>query len=265
MGKRTKILATVMAATMLFAGSLVGCGGKSDSGSAGGSGKELTVWSHLTTPEVEELNKIASKWGEENGVKVKVVEDKSEMQAYIQAANSSKGPDIMFGLAHDNLGTFQKAGLLAEVPEGIINDSDYASHQVLDAVTIGGKRYAVPIAQETSALFYNKDKVKEVPKTMEDVVKVAEEGAGFKYDINNFYATYGFIAADGGYVYKDNNGTLDPTDIGLGTPGAIKGYQFVQDLVQKDKLMPADITGDIAKGDFLSKNTGFYISGPWDV
>ena len=33
MGKRTKILATVMAATMLFAGSLVGCGGKSDSGS----------------------------------------------------------------------------------------------------------------------------------------------------------------------------------------------------------------------------------------
>ena len=28
MGKRTKILATVMAATMLFAGSLVGCGGK---------------------------------------------------------------------------------------------------------------------------------------------------------------------------------------------------------------------------------------------
>lgn len=265
MGKRTKILATVMAATMLFAGSLVGCGGKTDSGSAGGSGKELTVWSHLTTPEVEELNKIASKWGEENGVKVKVVEDKSEMQAYIQAANSSKGPDVMFGLAHDNLGTFQKAGLLAEVPEGIINDSDYASHQVLDAVTIGGKRYAVPIAQETSALFYNKDKVKEVPKTMEDLVKVAKDGAGFEYDINNFYATYGFIAADGGYVYKDNNGTLDPTDIGLGTPGAIKGYQFVQDLVQKDKLMPADITGDIAKGDFLSKNTGFYISGPWDV
>ena len=42
MGKRTKILATVMAATMLFAGSLVGCGGKSDSGSADGSGKELT-------------------------------------------------------------------------------------------------------------------------------------------------------------------------------------------------------------------------------
>ena len=164
MGKRTKILATVMAATMLFAGSLVGCGGKADSGSTDGSGKELTVWSHLTTPEVEELNKIASKWGEENGVKVKVVEDKSEMQAYIQAANSSKGPDIMFGLAHDNLGTFQKAGLLAEVPEGIINDSDYASHQVLDAVTIDGKRYAVPIAQETSALFYNKDKVKEVPK-----------------------------------------------------------------------------------------------------
>ena len=57
MRKRTKILATVMAATMLFAGSLVGCGGKADSGSTDGSGKELTVWSHLTTPEVEAANK----------------------------------------------------------------------------------------------------------------------------------------------------------------------------------------------------------------
>ncbi|WP_300347072.1 maltose ABC transporter substrate-binding protein [Clostridium sp.] len=262
MGKRTKILATVMATTMLFAGTLVGCGG---SGSSSNGEKELTVWSHLTQPEVDEVNKVAQKWGKENGVKVKVLTDKSDMQAFIQAANSSKGPDIMFGLAHDNLGTFQKAGVLAEVPNGIIKDDEYASHQVLDAVTIGGKRYAVPIAQETTALFYNKDKVKEVPKTMEDLVKVAKSGAGFEYDINNFYNSYGFIAADGGYVYKDNNGTLDPKDIGLATPGAIKGYTFIQDLVQKDKLMKPDITGDIAKGDFLAKKSGFYISGPWDV
>ena len=262
MGKRTKILSVVMATTMLFTGTLVGCGGSEGSEK---EGKELTVWSHLTQQEVDEVNKVAQKWGKEKNIKVKVLTDKSDMQAFIQAANSSKGPDIMFGLAHDNLGTFQKAGVLAEVPNGIIEDSEYVSHQVLDAVTIDGKRYAVPIAQETTALFYNKDKVKEVPKTMEDLVKVAESGVGFEYDINNFYNSYGFIAADGGYVYKNNNGTLDPKDIGLATPGAIKGYTFIQDLVQKDNLMKSDITGDIAKGDFLANKTGFYISGPWDV
>ena len=44
----------------------------------------------------------------------------------------------------------------------------------MDAVKIDGKQYAVPLGQETVALFYNKDKVKEAPTTMEDVVKLAK-------------------------------------------------------------------------------------------
>ena len=262
--KKKQILSLIMT-TALLMGTLAGCGGatdKSDSSSTGD--KTITVWSHLNTQEVAELNKVAEKWGKEKNVTVKVIEDKSDMQSYAQAANSSKGPDLMFGLAHDNLGTFQKAGLLSEVPSGVIDESKYTSKQVIDAVTLGGKQYAVPIAQETVSLYYNKDKVKEVPKTMEDLVTKARE-VGFEFDVNNFYMTYGLISAQGGYVYKNNNGTLDPKDIGLGNEGAIKGYQFLQDLVIKDKIMAPDITGDIAKGDFQSGKSAFYISGPWDV
>lgn len=261
MVRKNKVLALMMAAT-LVAGTFVGCGGATDKGAK--DSKQLTVWSHLNTQEVAELTKVAEQWGKDKGVTVKVVEDKSDFQSFAQAAQSSKGPDIMFGLAHDNLGTFQKAGLLAEVPSAFIDESKYTSKQVIEAVTIGGKQYAVPIAQESIALFYNKDKVKEVPKTMEELVTKAKE-VGFEYDVNNFYCSYGFISAQGGYVYKDNNGTLDPNDIGLGNEGAIKGYQFIQDLVVKNEFMAPDITGDIAKGDFQSGKSGFYISGPWDV
>lgn len=258
--KLRKTIAMIMATSML-AVSLVGC---SSSKSESSNEKELTVWSHLTPAEVKKVNEVAQKWGEENGVKVKVLEDKGDMQAYIQAANSSKGPDIMFGLPHDNLGTFEKARLLAEVPEGVLNEDDYASKQLVDAVTLNGKQYGVPIAQETTTLFYNKDLVKEVPETMEEVVKIGKE-KGFIFDVANFYPSYGFIAANGGYVYKNNDGTLDSTDIGLGNEGAIKGYQFLQDLVVKDKLISVDMTGDIASGEFMAGNAAFYISGPWDV
>lgn len=263
--RKNKIVALMMTAT-LVAGTFVGCGGTStESGTTENKeAKQLTVWSHLNTKEVEALTEVANKWGEEKGVTVKVVEDSGEMQAYAQAANSAKGPDIYFGLANDNLGTFQKAGLLAEVPSGFIDESKYTSKQVIDAVTIGGKQYAIPLASETCALFYNKDKVKEVPKTMEEVAEMGKT-VGFKYAIADFYRSYGFVAAQGGYVYKNNNGTLDPTDIGLGNEGAIKGYQFLQDLVVKDQLMAADITDDIAKGDFQSGASAFYISGPWDI
>ncbi|MGL5328513.1 MAG: maltose ABC transporter substrate-binding protein [Peptostreptococcaceae bacterium] len=259
--KRKKSIVALLLASMMSM-SLVGC---SSSGEEEASGeKSLTVWSHLTPDEVKELQPIAKKWGEENGVNVKLVEDKGDMQAYIQAANSSKGPDIMFGLPHDNLGTFEKAGLLAQVPEGVINQDDYASNQLIDAVTLNGKQYALPIAQETTTLFYNKDLVDKVPETMEEVVKIGKE-KGFIFDVANFYPTYGLIAANGGYVYKNNDGTLDPTDIGLNNEGAVKGYQFIQDLVVKDKLISVDMTGDIASGEFMNGKAAFYISGPWDV
>ncbi|WP_072896564.1 extracellular solute-binding protein [Clostridium fallax] len=260
MSKRTKLFAMVMASTFMV-GALYGCGSSDKKAT---EDKKLLVWSHLTQQEVDKIKPLAEKWGKENNVDVELVIDKGEMQAYIQAANSSKGPDVMFGMPHDNLGTYEKAGLLAEVPSGTINKDDYVSNQVVDSVTIGEKQYAVPLAQETTALFYNKEKVKEVPKTMENLIEEAKN-VGFKYDINNFYNSFSFIAADGGYVYKNNNGTLDPNDIGLNNEGAIKGFQFIQDLVTKYKFMPADINGDLAKGEFSSGKDGFYISGPWDI
>jgi arabinogalactan oligomer/maltooligosaccharide transport system substrate-binding protein len=258
--KKNKVLASIVAATLVV-GTFVGCGGTT---ATSNNAKEITVWSHLKEKEITELTKVAEKWGSEKGVKVNVVDDKGEMQAYIQAANSSKGPDILFGVPNDNLGTFQKAGLLSEVPSGFIDESKYTSKQVIDSVTIEGKKYAVPLAAETSALFYNKALVSEVPKTMEEVVELGKK-VGFEYDVTDLYRSYGFLASQGSYIFKNNNGTVDSNDIGLGNEGAIKGYQFIQDLIVKDKLMSQDITDDIAKADFQSGKSAFYISGPWDI
>lgn len=266
MVKRSKLLA-ILIAGLITTTAFVGCGSNSGDGGAtsdSGEKKTLTVWSHFTTNEVQEFEKVAKAWGEENNVEVSVVEDQGEWQTMIQAAQSDNGPDIMLGIPHDNLGTFQKAGVTAEVPSGIVSADKYTSDALVEAVTLDGKIYAVPFAQETTAMFYNKDLVKEVPTTMEDLVEQAKE-VGFVYNINDFYFSYAFLSANGGYVYKDNNGTLDPTDIGLGNEGAIKGLQFISDLVNKDNLMAADITGDIAQGEFTSGKAGFYFSGPWDV
>ncbi|MBE6053863.1 MAG: maltose ABC transporter substrate-binding protein [Clostridium sartagoforme] len=263
MVKRSKLLAILLAG-LITTTAFVGCGSKDEGGSSSEEKKTLTVWSHFTTNEVQEFEKVAKAWGEENNVEVNVVEDQGKFQEMIQAAQSDNGPDIMLGVPHDNLGTFQKAGVAAEVPSGMVTTDKYTSQALVDAVTLDGKIYAIPFAQETTAMFYNKDLVKEVPKTMEDLVAQAKEN-GFVYNINDFYFSYAFLSANGGYVYKNNNGTLDPNDIGLGNEGAIKGYQFISDLVNKDKLMAADITGDIAKGEFTSGKAGFYFSGPWDV
>lgn len=261
------ILAAVMALTLL-----AGCGGQKANTPAAKpaetpaatpkQGEAITVFTHLTDDEIKELEKLAEQYNKETGNNVKVVKSTADFQAEALAAQSKKY-DVMYGLAHDNLGTFAKAGLLAEVPAGTINDADF-NNVAIKAVTINGKKYGVPIALETYSLFYNTSKVKEAPKSWEDLVKIAKD-QGFAYDINNFYYSFAFLSANGGYVFKDNNGSLDPKDIGLGNEGAVKGWDFLQKLVTEYKFMDKAIAGDIAEGMFTQGKTAFFISGPWSV
>ncbi|MEZ0536729.1 maltose ABC transporter substrate-binding protein [Caldicellulosiruptoraceae bacterium PP1] len=225
--------------------------------------KELVVWSHLTEDEVKALQPIADEWGKQNGYTVKVLADKGSFQSFSTAAMSGKGPDIMYGLPHDNLGAFWKARLLEAVPSNLVDKKDFVSMAV-DAVSFDGKMYGLPIAMETYALFYNTTKIKKAPTTMGEFLTLAKK-YGFMYDINNFYFSFAFLAQNGGYVFKNKGGSLDPNDIGLGNSGTIKGLSLLRDFVQKYKFMPKDIKGDIAKGNFQNGKVAFYISGPWDV
>lgn len=275
MSKRTKLLAATMA-TMMMATIFAGCGEKKDNDSNGGSSSteysdKLVVWDHLTVDEHDALEPIVQAWGEENGVEITFNNDQNDMQGYMDAAKSSSGPALYFGISADNLGTGQKAGYLEKVPNGVIDESKYGSEAALTAAQWNGDYYAVPIAQECVALFYNTDKVSEntdkvseVPATMEDLVKAAKGGLGFEYDITNFYNSFAMLSAQGGYVFKTTDGTTDVEDIGLGNDGAVKGLEFMKSLID-DGLMAADISADKARDDFKSGASSFYISGPWDV
>lgn len=259
---KLKFLAATIA-IFTFSSVFAGCSNDKKVDDSKKDTKEIVVWSHLTEKEVAEVKTVAEQWGKDKGIKVKVQLDQGDFQAFLQAANSSKSADIMFGLAHDNLGTFQKANLLAEVPSDFLKNSDYPKVAV-DALTWNGKMYGVPLSIESIALFYNKDKVKEVPQSFDKLIEDGKK-VGFQYDVNNFYHSFGLISGNGGYVFKNNNGTLDPKDIGLGNEEAIKGYKMLQDMVVTDKLMPQDISGDVAKANFQSGKIAYYISGPWDA
>lgn len=260
MNKRLKVVSSILTALLLVT-SLSGCtsGKSSTSGS-----KNIVIWSHLEKPEVDALNKVAQQWAKKTGNTVKVQLDKSDFQAFLQAANSSKAPDVMYGIANDNLGTFQKANLLAKVPSNVIDSSKYMDTSV-KAVSFNGTMYAAPISVETYALFYNTDKVSNPPTTVDDLISQGQK-VGFQYDVNNFYYSYAFLAANGGYVFKDKGkGSLDPSNIGLGNAGSVKGLQTIKDLVVKYKFMTPDIKGDKASEAFKDGKIGFYIGGPWDV
>lgn len=227
------------------------------------TGQTLRVWTYMQT-EAPTLKEYAEKWAEKTGNKVDLIYQTASMQQFAQAAHSSSGPDVVYGIPNDNVATFATAGLVKEVPSGTIDESAYTPAAV-SACKVNGKAYSLPIAIESIALFYNTDKVKTVPATFEDLVTEAQKSGGFMFDASNFYYAYGFVRAEGGYVFKNNDDTYDVKDIGLGNDGAKKAYGFLSDLVTKYHLMKADITGDVAKSSFQNGQIAFYIGGPWDV
>ncbi|HWI66006.1 MAG TPA: maltose ABC transporter substrate-binding protein [Symbiobacteriaceae bacterium] len=256
--------------TSFAAAALAGCGGTKKEETKAPTAEapkkapvSLVVWSHLTEPEVAEVNKLAQEWATKTGNKVEVLADQTGFQEYAAAAQAGKGPDIMYGLPHDNLGTFQKAGMLDAVPAGVIDTNAYEKVSI-DAVSYDGKMFAVPVSMEAIGLFYNKALVKDAPKTWDEFMKTAKE-KGFGYDVKNFYFSYGFIGGMGGYVFKNTGGGLDPKDVGFASAGGKDGLKLIDALVNTDKLMPLDINGDMAKAKFVGGKSAFYLSGPWDI
>jgi arabinogalactan oligomer/maltooligosaccharide transport system substrate-binding protein len=235
------------------------------------AGASLLVYTHLTVPEGKVIQQLANQWAAKTGNTVKVINDQSSFQAFSTLARSGKGPDIMFGLPADNIGTFQLAGLLSPVPSGTVNLSSYVPG-ALPAVSFGGQQFAVPLMLDTYTLVYNKQLVPTPPKTFDDLIAIAKkfpnakgQNYGFLYDITNFYYSYAFIKGFGGYVFKQNGASLDTSDIGLGNAGTINALTFFQTLVQKDKLIPPDINYNIASGLFQKGQLGMFIDGDWDI
>jgi arabinogalactan oligomer / maltooligosaccharide transport system substrate-binding protein len=266
--KRSKILVAALAA-MVVATALAGCGKKAAPAAntttpapTQKESKKIVVWSHLKAEEIAAIKPIAEEWAKSTGNTVEVLEDKGDMNAFAQAAASAKAADIMYGLAHDNLGVFVKAGVVSEVPAGIVETSKYNQNAV-NAVSIGGKKYGVPIAQETLGLFYNPDKVTAVPKDMNALIEDGKKN-GFKYQAKDMYFSYAVISGFGGYIFKDNSGALDPKDIGLANEGAKKGFAMLERFA-KELGMKSSVDSAAAVNEFKAGKIAYFISGPWDA
>lgn len=270
--KRKKLFSVSLAMLLTIGVTFSGCSGTAPTISQGSTqssapaskGKtSITIWTNLDN-ETKTLQKYAAKWSQETGNKVTVIHQTPDLQKFAQAVKSPEGPDAVFGIANDQLASYVAAGLVQEVPDSVFSDSDYADAAV-KACYINGKKYAVPIAVETNALFFNTKKIKAAPATWDELISEAKSNGGIQFDATSIYYDLGFLYAYGSYIFNYKNGKYDASDIGLGSDNAVKAYSYIQKLATEDKFFSSDITSDLAKSNFQNGKTAFYIGGPWDV
>jgi len=281
-GRTVRAGATVAVAASL-AVAMAGCSGSGGSGS-GGSGS-VTGMSGQT---VKMYTWIGGK------------PDRQQWQGHIDAGKAAdphmsvsfsgppigdyytKLPTVLTGSDAPCLVTFQN-GQVAPYVDGLeplnswakkagVDLSSYNA-SMLEQLSSGGKVYALPFNAEPDVVFYNKKIFKEdgVPTptlnwTTDDFVAAAK--ATTKNGVHGFAIGQGIttmavlMAADGhSYVSKDGKANLDD-------PQLKKSFQFLVDLVRKDKVAkPLEASGgsfpDIDA--FSSGQAAMEMEGLWDL
>jgi len=183
------------------------------------------------------------------------------------AGPAGEGPDIIIG-AHDWLGELVAGGLISPIDLGD-RASEFAP-AAIQAFTYGGDLYGMPVNTENVALFINTDLVPECPATWTEVHDISAdlhtadaEQYGFVRMAGDPYHFYPIQTAFGGYIFgRDDQGSYDPTDVGVGDPGSIAAAQWYETMVTEG-LQPPDMDWDTMHQWFESGQAAMLVTGPW--
>lgn len=179
------------------------------------------------------------------------------------------GADV-FVTPHDHIGALVQGGHVLPVDDAEAYMADFLDMARVGA-TYDGTIYGYPLGAETYALFYNKDLLKEAPKTWDEVIAYAKT---FNNKAENKYALV-WPVADGyyGYMFMESFGAPlfgpngnDRKQHNLNSPAAIKGLTYFQNLRKQILDIPAaDASGDFCNAEFTEGKSAMIITGPWKI
>ena len=213
---------------------------------------------------------------EKNNVKVEI-SDNTDMFGMLDAlaldGPAGNGADVYIA-PNDRVGALAKAGHLSEVK--LLDDAKY-DDKYKQGVSIDGKVYGAPSVIESIIMYYNKDLLKEAPKSFDDLMALSkddkykfagEEGknVAFLGQLTNFYYSYGILSGYGGYVFG-KNGT-DPKDIGLNNDKSVEAINYISDWyknVWPKGMLDVKSSYDFMKQSFIDGKTAAIIAGPWEA
>jgi maltose-binding protein MalE len=230
-------------------------------------GQKLTLWVY-DSGRIEVLTAIGKQFEAEYGVKVEVaMVDLAQIRSQmLLASGGDESPDLVI-IPHDNLGGLVVNDVVLPIDLGA-KKAKYLQ-PAIDGFTYNGKLYGIPLAVENIGFFRNTKLVPEAPKTWDEMIavgkKLVESGQcevimGFPDATYNVFPIY---TSFGGYIFgKKADGSLNPADLGMTSPGFVKGVALMADLV-KAKLAPQAIDWDGAHVLFESGKAPFIMTGPW--
>lgn len=224
--------------------------------------------------EWEALQAAASRYTELVGTPIEMVTvvDGDFRNNLSLAAPNGDGPDVFGPVAHDWIGELALQEITLPTNE-LVGLEDVAQ-STIEAATYEGNVYGYPLFSESLLLYRNTDLVPDAPTTWDELVQKATEITegetwGFAFPVLEQYYVGAFFHAAGSYIFKNNDGTLDYTDIGLNNEGGVEAAKWLRDMFNNQMPpMPEDLIDRANAGGFVeaiqeSGELGMTIAGPW--
>ena len=268
--KSAAVLGTATLASFL----LVACGSKTADKAADSSaseGKEITFYVEDQYKAYAE--KVAAAYEKESGTKVNIKsgDQLGGLDKLSLDNQSGQAADVMMA-PYDRVGSLGTDGQLSEVK---LSDGAKTDDTTKSLVTASdGKVYGAPAVIESLVMYYNKDLLKEAPKTFAELEELAKDSkyafagedgktSAFLADWTNFYYAYGLLSGNGAYVFGDNG--KNPKDIGLANEGAIAGINYAKSWYEKwpKGMQDGTAAGNLIQTSFQEGKTAAIIDGPW--
>ena len=268
--KSAAVLGTATLASLL----LVACGSKTADKAADASSSEAKEITFYVEDQYKAYaEKVAAAYEKESGTKVNIKsgDQLGGLDKLSLDNQSGQAADVMMA-PYDRVGSLGTDGQLSEVT---LSDGAKTDDKTKSLVTAAdGKVYGAPAVIESLVMYYNKDLLKEAPKTFAELEELAKDSkyafagedgktTAFLADWTNFYYAYGLLAGNGGYVFGQNG--KDPKDIGLANEGSITAINYAKSWYEKWPKGMQDTEGapNLIQTQFQEGKTAAIIDGPW--
>ena len=268
--KSAAVLGTATLASLL----LVACGSKTaDKAADSGSSEAKEITFYVEDQYKAYAEKVAAAYEKESGTKVNIKsgDQLGGLDKLSLDNQSGQAADVMMA-PYDRVGSLGTDGQLSEVT---LSDGAKTDDKTKSLVTAAdGKVYGAPAVIESLVMYYNKDLLKEAPKTFAELEELAKDSkyafagedgktTAFLADWTNFYYAYGLLAGNGGYVFGQNG--KDAKDIGLANDGSITGVNYAKSWYEKWPKGMQDTEGaaNLIQTQFQEGKTAAIIDGPW--
>ncbi len=121
---------------------------------------------------------------------------------YRAEVSTGGGPSLFVG-PNDSLGDDARGKLIADITELARGRIEGYGKQAIDAMSLDSKLYGLPESLRGMALFYNKDLVRETPKTTDELLNAVRGGTRIQVSLG-CYNQWGFYGAYGARIFDNN-------------------------------------------------------------